>query len=571
MKRIIYILLISTFCFVGCNEDEFLEEINPNAIIVDIFWQTETQFMDALTTVYGALQFHSISGGFLIYEMVLGDIAGTENWSRSSTFRKLSTNDATYHITDKWEELYVGIFRANQLIQYIQIADPAIFNEYNKQQIEAQARFLRAWFYWQLAHTYGGAVMHTLVIENDADFDKPFSSIEEVNTNIIVPDLEFVIQHLPQTWDDANNGRITWGAATSLLGKVYLYNKNWTSAAEMFKQVIESGIYNLVSDVRHNYSEENELNEESIFEVVYSAELNPGIGGSRVDDNNDQSGAEASTLARAFGQRNFGGFNTLLPSYFLHELFVFDEVDNDNPINNGNTQSKRMSASICPLNGETNYYTLPIGDRTGWAFGQSAYIKKHTNWYHLQAEDGQARSGINFRHIRLADVYLMYAEAVIEAYGDVKTAVEFVDEIRTRAGVITLSKYMEDNNDKIPELHKSAQIYDAHKFVDATPQSIMKHIRRVERPLELCFEGHRWKDLVRWGIVQEVFNELLIDENWRFEQEAILNLDNLGIPPIYIVERIRPDFSLAAQNYNSSVHDYFPIPAQERQLNNMIN
>jgi len=115
------------------------------------------------------------------------------------------------------------------------------------------------------------------------------------------------------------------------------------------------------------------------------------------------------------------------------------------------------------------------------------------------------------------------------------------------------------------------QVHDPHQFVDVTSNSVMIHLRRVERPLELCFEGHRWKDLVRWGIVQDVFEELLTDEEWRITNEDNLSLEDTGVPPIYIVERVRSDFQLAAQNYNSILYDYFPIPVQERQNNNRID
>jgi len=560
-----------TLLFLGCKEEEFLDETNPNAITTATFWKTESHYTSALNTVYSALQFQSVSGGELVYEMVMGDIGGTETWYRPTAFRNLTFNDGIYHVTDKWDELYVGIFRANQVIQNIAEADPNIFTDNNMEEIEAQARFLRAWFYWQLAHTYGGAVMHTTVIENDEDFHKPFSTIDEVTSSIIKPDLDFAMKNLPQTWSGDDLGRVTWGSATSLMGKVHLYAKEWTEAANLFKEVIDSGIYGLTANVRDNYSEENELNEESIFETVYSADIAPGISGEAVDNNTFESGAEASALARGLGQLSFGAFNVVLPSYFLHEMFVYDEVDPDNPLNDGNTQSKRMSASICPLNGETDFYQLPIGASGGWAFGQSAYVKKHTNWYHLPSEDVMGRSGINFRHIRLADVYLMYAEAVLEASGDVPTAIEYIDYIRSRSGVITLQDYIEDNGGSIPELHISTQVNGSRSFTPATPQSIMTHIRRVERPLELCFEGHRWKDLVRWGIVSEVFNELQAEEQWRLTFAALMNLNNGGTPPIFIQERIRPDFLLATQNYNSDQHNYFPIPTQERQINNMIN
>jgi len=569
--KIIYIVLLTTLLIFGCKEDEFLQETNPNSITTDTFWKNEGQYQSALTTAYSALQFQSVSGGELVYEMILGDIGGTESWYRPTAFRNLTFNDGIYHVTDKWDELYIGIFRANQVIQNIQTADASIFSGDSQVEIEGQARFLRAWFYWQLAHTYNGAVMHTQVIENDEDFHKPFSTIQEVTETIIKPDLDFAMKNLPQTWDENNKGRATWGAATSLLGKVFLYAEAWPEAAAMFKEVIDSEVYSLTPDIMDNFTDVNELNSESIFETIYSAELSPGIPGNAVDDNFFESGAEASTMATEFGQLNFGAFNTLLPSYILHEMFVYDEVDADNSINDGNLQSKRMSASIIPFNGETDFYLQPIGAAGGWAFGQSAYIKKYTNWYHLPAENNLGRSGINFRHIRLADVYLMYAEAVLEASGDVATAIEYIDKVRSRAGVITLQKYIDDNGGKMPAMHTSRQIRGNWDLNDPTVESVMTHLRRVERPLELCFEGHRWKDLVRWGIVNEVFEDLRSDEEWRETFKVILNLNDGGVAPLFIAERIRPDFFIAIQNYVSEQHDYFPIPTQERQINNMIN
>ena len=566
--NIFFFLVLLSF---GCNEDEFLELTNPNAITTDTFWQSERQFNSGLTTVYGALQFQTISGGLQVHEMILGDIGGTESWYRPFTFRNLTYTDNTYYVTDKWDQLYIGIFRANQVIQFIETADPEIFTGDSKMQIEAQARCLRAFFYFQLVHTYGGAVLHTQVIEDNADFHKPFSSMEEVTNNLIIPDLEFAKENLPPTWSGKDLGRVTWGTATSLLGKVYLFDERWAEAAAEFKEVIDSGIYELMPDIMDNFTHFNEFNAESIFEVSYSQELNPGANGDFVDDTPFISGAEASNMATEFGQLNYGAFNTLLPTYYLHELFTNDEVDPDNSVNDGNLQSKRLSASICPRNGETMFYNLPIGERGGWGFGQSSYIKKYTNWYHADAEDTNRRSGINFRHIRLADVYLMYAEAVLEASGDVETAIDYIDLVRSRAGVITLRQYMEDLGGQFPQMHISKEVNGNFPLVEPSVESVMTHLRRVERPLELCFEGHRWKDLVRWGIVDDVFQQLRSEEVWREENIDDLMLNDGGVAPLFMVERIRPDFILCSQNYNSTEHDYLPIPTQERQNNNMIN
>ena len=322
-------------------------------------------------------------------------------------------------------------------------------------------------------------------------------------------------------------GRATWGAAKSLLGKVFLYDKDYIPAANLFKEVIDSEVYSLTAEISDNFTHENEFNSESIFEVNYSFDLSPGVNGAIVDDNVNETGAESTALATAMGQLNFGGYNTLLPSYYLHEMFENEEVDPTNPVNDGNLESKRMNSSIAPSDGEGLYYGVPFRTKSGWGYGQSAYVKKHSNWYHLEAEPANNRSGINFRHMRYADVLLMYAEAVIGASGDYSTAITYIDQVRKRAGVKTLQQYMDANSGSFPQLHVSLQVHGAYPMVQPTAATVLKHIQRVERPLELCFEGHRWKDLVRWGIVAEVFNELRQDEIWReANKTTILKVSN---------------------------------------------
>lgn len=567
-NNILRLSLLAVMLFASCSEGAFLDEPNPNAITPDTFWKSERQFNAALIAAYGALQFQSVSGGELQYEFVLGDIAGTESWYRPNAFRNLTFNDGIYHVTDKWDQLYIGIFRANQVIQFIQEADDAIFTGNAKAEIEGQARFLRAFFYFQLAHTYGGGMIHEKVANTEDEFEKPFSSKEEVTSRIIIPDLTFAMDNLPQSWDTKNVGRATWGAATSLLGKVHLYDENWSQAASLFKEVIDSGVYALTRNIEDNFWHTNEFNEESIFEVNYSSEIAPGVPGAAVDDNAFESGAEATAMATAVGQLNFGAFNTVLPSYNLHEMLVYDEVDPDNPINDGNVESRRMNSTIAPRDFEGLYYQLPQGEPRGWGFGQSAYVKKHSNWYHLEAEPALSRSGINFRHIRYADVLLMYAEAVLNANNDFTTAIEYIDMVRSRAGVYTLQQYMDMNGGMFPQLHVSKQVHGDHPMVTPSKETVLTHLQRVERAVELCFEGHRWKDLVRWGIAQEVFNELRADEAWRQDN---LDTSGAGVAPLFIVERIRPDFFVAAENYNPVQHNYFPIPNSEVQTNGNLN
>lgn len=566
-------LILSILVLSGCD----LDVENPNAITQETFWRTSSDFDAALTAVYGALQFQGVSGSGLAFEMLLGDEAGTEDFYRQIEFATLSFGDASEQVVNKWNELYIGIYRANQVLEQLPINIDVFDDPEEAISIEAQARFLRAFFHFQIAHTYGGAVIRTSIPTED-EINAPFSTIEEVTNQVIIPDLVFAKENLPEVWPSTELGRITWGAATSLLGKTYLYSEQWEQAANEFREVIDSNLYSLAPNNLDNFSHLTEFNSESILETPYSVEFNPGANGNIVDNNTFETGAEANGIARSIGQLQFGAFNVVLPTYYLHELFVRDEIDMNNPINDGNTQSKRMGASIVPVNGDGLYYGLPINDRPGWVFGQSSYTKKYSNWYHLENEDGNDRSEINFRHIRLADVYLMYAEAVLEANGDVDTAIEFIDRIRRRAGVITLSQYINDNGG-FPQFHISEEVNGAQPLVAASVATVMTHIRRVERPLELCFEGHRWKDLVRWGIAGDVLNDLLQDETWRIQnQSGILDVivnpnipgSGAGVAPLFIREKVRPDFGQASQNYNSAIHDYFPIPALELQTNDQI-
>ncbi|NMH87385.1 RagB/SusD family nutrient uptake outer membrane protein [Flavivirga algicola] len=568
-NNLIKLTLLFMLVITSCNESVFLDEQNPNFITPETFWETEGQFQAALAAVYGALQYRSISGAELVQEFVLGDIGGTESWYRPFAFRNLAFNDGILHVVDKWEECYVGIFRANQVIVNLETVDEDVIDDESKAIIDGQARFLRAFFYWQLVHSYGGAMIHTDIARATEDFNQPLSSMEEVTNTIIIPDLQIAIDNLPETWDGEDIGRITWGAATTMMAKVHLFDENWPEAARLFKEVIDSDIYALTRDITDNFWHENEFNEESILEVNYSFDINPGNSGFPVDDTPFNTGSESTTLSTEIGRLGAGGFNTVLPTYNLHEMLVNDEVDPDNSINDDNLESRRMNGTIAPENGEGLWYQEPYGTIGGWGGGQSAYVKKHSNWYHLPAEPAEGRSGINFRHIRYADVLLMYAEAVIEANGDFMTAMQYVDMVRSRAGVYTLQQYMDMNGGMFPQLHVSKQVHGDWPMVAPSSETVMTHIRRVERAVELCYEGHRWKDLVRWGIVQEVFDELRADEIWR--QENLASIQDPTEQPFVINGHVRPDFSVAQRIYDPEQHNYFPIPSTEIQSNELFN
>lgn len=565
----IYALLALFVGLVGCDEDSFLEELTPNAYDSALFWKTENDFNSGLTTVYGALQFSSVSGRQIVSEMAQGDLAITTTFAPfTPQFLSLSFNDTDISVTNKWNELYIGINRANQVINNIATADESLFTNFDKNEIEGQARFLRAFFYFQLVHTYGQGILHTETIASDSEAIKGLSTMEEITNSVIIPDLKFAQENVRSSWTGTNVGRITSGAASSLLGKVYLYDEEWSLAAAEFAKVVDSGVYSLVADPMDNFTHLNEYNEESILETNFSFDLSPGIGGNNVDDNQFASGTEASALSGPIGKQGNNGFNQIFASYYLHELMV-----NDERADGSGGHSDRLSASISPSNFEGNYYLSDLENLAPPsynAYGNSAYVKKHSNWYHLDQEPQLSRSGINFRHIRYADVLLMYAEALLEGgtnNGNVDQAIALIDQVRTRAGVKTLATYRADNGNQIPELHTSLHANDLTEFplVTVDANAILTHLQFVERPLELCYEGHRWKDLVRWGIVTDALANADDQEEKLVAKYPVAT----NVAPFFFRNAPQRHYEDAVRNYSAS-KNYWPIPNRELQNNSAL-
>lgn len=603
MKKILKYTLgaaLAVSLFTGC-EDELLNQDNPNAITTDTFWQSESDFDKAQIALYSSLQFSNVCGGGTVPAMSRTDLGSGESWMVTYPWNNIIWTDATEYVERRWSELYIGVFRANQILHYIEGVD--LYTEDEKILIIAQAKFLRALNYFWIVNDYGTAIIHDVLPLVEEDMHKPLSTMEEVYNTMIIPDLEFAMNHLPVQWEDEGDlGRFTWGAATAMLGKVYLYNKEWEKAASYFKQVIDMpGAYHLVDNFMDNFTDEYEFNSESILEVSYSDIYKEGVVGDRTDDVGDVTGAEAQTWANFLACFKVGGYNSLMPTYWLQELFVSgDEMDITNPINTGMFVSSRSYATIVALaeketedetlnnwgdDGEM-YYKAPLLDTdnasslTNMAYGQGSKIRKYLNWHKKSEEDNltKCRTGINIRLIRLADVYLMYAEAVLEGTGNTSEALMYIDKVRERAGVIPLQRYLDANGQTFPKLDKVkfANGLSDYDYVALNADNLIHHIRMVERPLELAFEGHRWYDLVRWGITSDVFKTRLEEENYIKTAlgvpEGTIDIpkDNWRIKPLYLTERVRPSYGEAAANYISGFHDYLPVPSVEKQSNQAL-
>ena len=537
-----YSLLAIGIFFVSSCEKDFLNLENPNDLSAASFWSSEDEVQQGLVATYGALQLNGLLGGTAAVELpVRSDVGRPNNWNANAIgLNKLTFNDNTNIVRLRWRDNYIGIYRANQVLANLNSVE---MDDAVRVQIEAEARFLRAFFYNSLYRGYNGGsvIIHTSVPEMRADFYKKPSPAADVYA-LILADLEFAYQNLPKTYDDsADLGRATWGAATAMLGKLHINEHNYEGAKSYFKEIIDSNLYALTANIGDNFDEANEMNSESIFEVAFSIDAKPGTSYGAADG---PTGSEATNRSRALATPPGGGYRTVMPSYYLTMLFKNDVMDMTNPINATRTgtanYSVRASTSIAIADDDNT----TLYQRTSFAGGQynnneASYLKKFQNWL-LERESDQSISGINERVVRYSDVMLLYAECLIQTNGLYADAMALVNEIRSRAGVVPLDE----------------TAYDA--------DSLMEHIMWVERPLELMFEGHdiRWEDLTRWGKIKEQYDRLadktyVIDTKVLYEYDATIHGS---------LNQIK-EFVEAAGIYSPEAHDYFPIPSTELNSN----
>ena len=537
-----YSLLAIGIFFVSSCEKDFLNLENPNDLSAASFWSSEDEVQQGLVATYGALQLNGLLGGTATVELpVRSDVGRPNNWNANAIgLNKLTFNDNTNIVRLRWRDNYIGIYRANQVLANLNSVE---MDDAIRVQIEAETRFLRAFFYNSLYRGYNGGsvIIHTSVPEMRADFYKKPSPAADVYA-LILADLEFAYQNLPKTYDDSSDlGRATWGAATAMLGKLHINEHNYEGAKSYFKEIIDSNLYALTANIGDNFDEANEMNSESIFEVAFSIDAKPGTSSGAADG---PTGSEATNRSRALATPPGGGYRTVMPSYYMTMLFKNDVMDMTNPINATRTgtanYSVRASTSVAIADDDNT----TLYQRTSFSGGQynnneASYLKKFQNWL-LARESDQSISGINERVVRYSDVMLLYAECLIQTNGSYADAMVLVNEIRSRAGVVPLDE----------------TAYDA--------DSLMEHIMWVERPLELMFEGHdiRWEDLTRWGKIKEQYDRLA-DKTYVIDTKVLYEYDATTHGSLKQIK----EFVEAAGVYSPAAHDYFPIPSTELNSN----
>ncbi|NME70068.1 RagB/SusD family nutrient uptake outer membrane protein [Flammeovirga aprica] len=574
----------------SCNS--FLEEKNPNSLNSDDFGSTPEQLNSSLTAVYSTFKEKSLLN--IVNESRRDDMCfpGTQQFPLiNDQFYHKTFNSATSTIADKWSRLYKGIFRANQaIINYYKVypeeeeldllGEEVVLEEDDTHRaILAQARFFRGLFHFYAYNTFneGKVVKFDFVPTAEQDFYQPPTDPAEMR-EFFRADFEFAKKNLPIEWESKDVGRVTAGAAAAVLGKSYLYEGDYITAGEYFKDVIENYGYDLTSDFLDNFREDTEFNSETILEINYSSNFN-------TEFNVNDDASTSNDIVRGFVTQNFGGWGTIQPAFWLTMAYRNDPLDPTDNRNyyideDGNSQlrpfSLRTSNSIVMIDNDIDDYY----QNAPWSYGnklfnqKQAYFKKYSRFETRTTElgdDNIARSGLNVTVIRLADVYLMYAETLIKGGADeagVNEALKYINKVRYRSAL-----------ELIGPSSTSEYAASQHNEKSYTARELMDHLMYIERPLELSVEGHsiRWMDLRRWGIIGDRFKELadrmyhvdkfVTPENKTVWASVLYNGD-IGDDRVHLN---RSEFETSVQNYVPSLHDYMPIPSVETAANPYFN
>ncbi|WP_298531667.1 RagB/SusD family nutrient uptake outer membrane protein [uncultured Algibacter sp.] len=450
--KITFMLAFVAFAFgiiASCNESD-LEKSDPNQLQPDTFFQTSTQLTAATNAVYAYLQ---DVGNYGRYQFYINDNVGGENYAAGNLeadkvqMINRDVDEANNGNNQFWQHNYQGIGRANFLIANEDKFNPDIPSAEAQSRL-GEARFLRGLYYFNIVTKYGEA---PLVLDLETvPGGRPKSTVADIYSAII-SDLQFAASNLlPKGTQET--GRATSGAANALLGKVLLQNGDAAGAKAALANV--SG-YTLMDDYRDNFTDANEHNDESIFEVNYDESTGPG------DSWNQDGRGNSETTFRA--QEYSGWYNVkpsedLLNEYedgdtrFAANFYSIDDSYNGTMTNTYN-------------NGESTFESGGIGpdDNPAW--------RKYQNLDNRASETTD--SGINARVLRYADVLLMKAEAEIRSGGSESVALGFINEVRTRPSV------------SLPAINVSGT------------QAILDAIKH-ERWVELAGEQSRWLDLKRF-------------------------------------------------------------------------
>lgn len=469
-KYIIAVLMV--LCIFNSCKKDFLQK-SPVTELSGNVLKTEADFTALLNSAYDPMQWQVYNGAQThMYPVMWQDIRADNclsQWASYWTYgaplddlRNIKSNNT--NIAAMWKKWYTAVARANTAIKFI-----TEFNGFTtpvlKDRLLAEAKFVRAFSYFELIKHFGDVPLILDYIESTSDNLKFPRTPKAAIYLQIEKDLGEALVILPATYTNINEkGRATKGAALSLLAKVELYQKKWSKVKEYTETIMGLG-YQLETNYADNWNLSNEYGKESIFEIGYEAGFY-----NNAFESGDAYKNQGSSSYQMFGfifNGSAGGFGNCVPRKELINLYQPGDTRRDATIID--------SATYFPDMGKTGWEAGIQFYQYFWtkpeALASLASARKYIILSTLAPSYSNRGSfPLNEKVLRYADVLLMHAEAAVMGGGG--------------NGLASLNQVIQ-----------RAYGNTSHNLATYTLADV-----KLQRRLELATEGwDRFTDLVRWG------------------------------------------------------------------------
>lgn len=535
MKKIIILTLVSLMASItSCSDDYFDLQPQGRASIAQL--SNKNGVSALLIGTYSLLDgvgagntgrqstiSNYVFGGISSDDAVKGTDAGDQpEQSFIEQYNWLSDN--TYFL-GKWWHSYDGVARANEVIQIVSSPDVKDMTDAEKAQVVAEARFLRGHFHFEAKKMWNKV---PYIDEKIYNRDDPNSTKIPNNEDIwpkIEADFQFAASTLPAV--QSQKGRATKWAAMAYLAKAKIFQNKWAEAKPLLEDVLKNSGKSLVANYHDNYRTATNNNAESIFEVQFS--VNDGTNG-----NNGNAGDNLNWpySATAPGRGCCGFYQ---PSHNLVNAFKttdgLPQIGNaaDGSQDTYNKVDLPNDQGITAATAFTLDKTVAVDPRLDWTVGRrsvnfldwggmpgSTWIRDQgyagpftgKKWMYYVAEENSTTHSTskrnvnnNYRLLKLSHVILWLAECEVEL-GNLDAAQTYVNMIRNRAKTGSVQD---------ASISYKVEPYPAGTFT-SKGADFARNATRMEERLEFAMEGHRFFDLVRWGIAESVLNRYATEE-----------------------------------------------------------
>ncbi len=506
MKNKIFTIGLILICFSSCKK-EFLDRKPYDALSSSVIWNSDKSAVLAINGIYHTFAQDS---WYDIYYYVTC-LAPEGFTSVRSDFGFAHAAGTTTALSQRvlfiYRDFYKTIKHSNEAISGLE-NNSKLTKELSERLI-GEAKFNRALSYFYLWQLFGGVV----ILDKAVPVEETYlarSTANEVK-QFIISDFTDAVAKLPVTYPNSEKGRATRGAAIAMLGKTFLYDKQWDKASEQFARLMTAPYtYKLTAEYSNSFFWQTESNTETVYDLQYISvegygsdidtrygfRNHPRIGqdyatasqvGVEIYSNKDGTPINRSTIPLRTGFANETLYGTALTNWYQATYANADPRLHKSIILPGATF---VGASGVPhkLYWPTGAGTNPPSIRTTFPNDAILPIRKFVS----PGEDAPIRRNapVNWPMIRFADVLLMYAEAKNESSGVSVEVYNAVNAIRTRAGIVALPAGL-------------------------TKDQMRENIR-LERLREFLFEAHSYFDVRRWktahttdrffGLNQDIFD-----------------------------------------------------------------